>query len=77
MQVTRLRITYACEWEKMACGKYQGPLEIGKRTKGAKGQKDEGKARGRALSRVRIEFAEDLHFVLCNSCGHVVRRLPR
>jgi len=31
----------------------------------------------RAFSRLGIEFAEDLHFVLCNSCGHVVRRLPR
>lgn len=65
------------------CGKCQGPCEIEKCTKGAKRQKDERKERkqenenGRALLRVGIEFAEDLHFVLCNSCGHVVRRLLR
>lgn len=55
----------------------------GKRERTTKGREGGGGKRenesesGRTLLWVGIEFAKDLHFVLCNSCGHVVRRLLR
>jgi len=74
----------------MAGGRCQGPRvrEAGGQ-KGEKGRRERRRERDcmrvyvtyvrreRTLSRPGIEFAEDLHFIPCNSCGHVVHRLQR